>query len=103
MAKGSKLCSNLKASTSTVFINHFEGNCIAKVSFSNRQIPKTVNTLPADGKHYLLNRHNLIQPIQIQLSQKQKIFSKFFFVFLKSILNFKHLPKKDSPHSRCIS
>ena len=58
-----------------------------------------VNTLTADDKHYLLNRDNLTQPIQIQLSQKQKIFSEFFFPFLKSILNFKHFPKKDDPHS----
>ena len=58
-----------------------------------------VNTLTADDKHYLLNRDNLTQPIQIQLSQKQKIFSELFFAFLKSILNFKHFPKKDDPHS----
>ena len=52
-----------------------------------------------DDNHYLLNRDNLTKPIQIQLSQKQKTFSEFFFVFLKSILNFKHLPKKDDPRS----
>ena len=54
-------------------------------------------------KHYLLNRDNLAQPIQMQLSQKQKTFSEFFFAFLKSILNFKHLPTKDDPHSLSIS
>ena len=58
-----------------------------------------VNTLAVNDKHYLLNRDNLTQPIQIQLSQKQKNFSEFFLAFLKSILNFKHLPKKDEPHS----
>ena len=58
-----------------------------------------VNTLAVDEKHFLLNRDNLTQPIQIQLSQKQKAFSQFLFAFLKSILNFKHLPKKDDPHS----
>ena len=58
-----------------------------------------VNTLTVDDKHYLLNRDNSTQPIQIQLSQKQKTFSEFFFAFLKSILNFKHLPKNDDPHS----
>ena len=52
-----------------------------------------------DEKHFLLNRDNLTQPIQMQLSQKQKTFSEFFFAFLKSILNFKHLPKKDDPRS----
>ena len=58
-----------------------------------------VNTLRVNDKHYLLKRDNLTQPIQIQLSQKQKIFSELFFAFLKSILNFKHLPRKDDPHS----
>ena len=58
-----------------------------------------VNTLTVNDKHYLLNRDNLPQPIQMQLCQKQKNFSEFFFAFLKSILNFKHLPKKDDPHS----
>ena len=58
-----------------------------------------VKTLTVDEKHYLLTRDNLTQTIQIQLSQKQKTFFEFFFAFLKSILNFKHLPKKDDPHS----
>ena len=58
-----------------------------------------VNTLTVDDKHYLLTRDNLTQAIQIQLSQKQKIFFFFFFAFLKSILNLKHFPKKDHPHS----
>ena len=62
-----------------------------------------VNTLTVNGKHYLLNRDNLTQPIQMQLSQKLKTFSEFFFVFLKSILNFKILTKKDDRRSRCTS
>ena len=62
-----------------------------------------VNTLTAHDKHYLLDRDNLTQPIQMQLSQKQKTFSEFFFAFLKSILNFKHLPKRHDTHSCCIS
>ena len=51
------------------------------------------STLIVDDKHYLLNRDNLTQPIQMQLYQQQKIFAKFFLAFLKSILNFKHLEK----------
>ena len=58
-----------------------------------------VDTLTVDEKHYLLTRDNLTQTIQIQLSQKQKTFYEFFLVFLKSILNFQHLPKKDDPRS----
>ena len=44
-----------------------------------------LNTLSVDDKHYLLNRDNLTQPIQMKLSQKQKSFSDFF-AFLKSML-----------------
>ena len=58
-----------------------------------------VNTLTVNDKHYLLSRNNLTQQIQIQLSEKQKTFLDFFFAFLKSILNFKHFPKKDDPRS----
>ena len=58
-----------------------------------------VNTLTVDAKHYMLNRDTLTQPIQKPLSQKQKTFSEFFLGFLKSILNFKHLPKNDDRHS----
>ena len=58
-----------------------------------------VNRLIVNDKHYLLNRDNLTQPIQMQLSEKQKKFSGFFFAFLKSILNFKHSRKKDEAHS----
>ena len=57
-----------------------------------------VNTLTVDDKHYMLNRDNLTQPIQIQLSQKQKTFSEFLFAFLKSKLNYKHLQKKVDHH-----
>ena len=57
----------------------------------------------ADDKHYMLYRDNLMQAFQLQLSQKQKKFSQFFFAFSKSILNFKHFPKKYDPHSWCIS
>ena len=57
-----------------------------------------LNTLTVDDKHYLLTRDNLTQPNQIQLSQKEKAFSQFFFEFLKSMLNYKHLLKKDDAH-----
>ena len=62
-----------------------------------------VNTLTADDKHYLLNRDNLVQRIQMRVSQKQITFSECFFAFLKSLLNFKHLPKKGDPQSGCVS
>ena len=61
------------------------------------------NTLSADGKYSLLNRDKLTQPIQMQLSRKQKTFSQFFCAFLKSNLNFEHFQKKDDSHSWGIS
>ena len=72
---------------------------LKKLSFSDTQNPKTVNTLTVNNKHDLLKRDNLTQPIQMELSQKERTFCEFFFVFLKSILNFKHFRKKDNPHS----
>ena len=62
-----------------------------------------VNALTAHEKHYLRNRDNLTQSIEMQLSQKQKPFSQLFFAFLKSILIFTHFRKKEDPHSSCIS
>ena len=46
-----------------------------------------VNTLTANDKYSLLNRENLLQHRQIQLSQKQKSFSQFFVAFWKSRFN----------------
>ena len=54
-----------------------------------------LNTLSADGKYSLLNRDNLTQPIQMQVSQKQKTYSGFIYAFLKFSLNFEHFQKKD--------
>ena len=62
-----------------------------------------INTLIADFKYSLFNRDNLMQPIQMQLSRKQKTFSQFFCAFLKSSLNFEHFQKKDDSHSWGIS
>ena len=58
-----------------------------------------LNTLTVNDKNYPLNRDNLTLPSQMQLSRKQKTFSQFFFVFLKSIINFKILAKKDDPRA----
>ena len=57
------------------------------------------NALTADDKHYLLNRDNLTQRIKMELSQKQKNFSRSFFAFLKPVLTFELFPKNEDPHS----
>ena len=62
-----------------------------------------VNTLSAVEKYSVPNRDNLTQPIQMQLSQKQKIFAKYFPAFSKSSLDFEHFGKKDDAHSFFIS
>ena len=62
-----------------------------------------LNTLAGDGKYPVLNRDNLSIPIQLQLYQKEKTFSRFLAAFLKSKLNFKHFEKKHISYSFCIS
>ena len=57
----------------------------------------------ADDKYSLLNRDNLMKPIQMDLSQKQKAFSEFFFTFSNSKLNFEHFLKREDPHSEYIA
>ena len=49
-----------------------------------------VNTLTADDKYSLLNRDNLTQPIQTDLSKKLTAFSELTLAFWKSTLNFEH-------------
>ena len=62
-----------------------------------------VKTLTDDDKYSLLYRENLMQLIQILLSEKRQTFSQFFSAFLQCTLNFEHFQKKDDRHSRCIS
>ena len=38
-----------------------------------------VNTFTADEKYSLLDRDNFTQPVQMQLSKKQKTLAQFFF------------------------
>ena len=54
------------------------------------------NTFTADDKYSLLSGDNLRQPIQMQLSQTQNVFSHFFSIVLKFRLNFEYLKKNDT-------
>ena len=58
-----------------------------------------LNILTGDDKYSLINRDNLRQPIQMQLSPKQKAFSQFLSAFLKAKSNFENVQEKDDPHS----
>ena len=62
-----------------------------------------VNTLTPDDKYSLRNSEPLLQPIQTQLSKKQKKknSSQLFAAFLNLTLNFKYFFKKDDPHGLC--
>ena len=53
-----------------------------------------VNTLRVNDKHNLLNRDNLMQPIQMKLSQKQKTFSQLFFGAFKIDIKLEIFAKK---------
>ena len=58
-----------------------------------------VNSLTADDKYSILNRGNLLQHFQMQLSEKQKTFSEFVFGFSKFRFNFEEFQKKYDPPS----
>ena len=53
-----------------------------------------VNTLDADEMYPFPNRDKLKIPIQMQLSQKQKTFPRFFSVFFQSGLILENFEKK---------
>ena len=59
--------------------------------------------MTADDKYSVISSDNSMQTIQMDLSQKQNVFSLFLSVILESALNFEHFVKKDDPHSLCIS
>ena len=62
-----------------------------------------VNALTVDDKYSGSNMQNLPQQFQTPLSQKQKIFSGFFIVFLKCAWYLEHFQKKDEYSSLIIS
>ena len=61
-----------------------------------------LNTLIADNKSFHRSE-KIPQPIQMQLSKKQKTISQFSAPFLKSSSCFKQIAKKDDCHCLYIS
>ena len=55
--------------------------------------------MTGQDKYSLHKRDNLQQAFQMQLSQKEDIFSEFFLAFLLSTLNLERFTKKEEPHS----
>ena len=75
---------------------HIYGSIRRKLSWKNfllviyKILALLVNTSADEDKYSLINRDNLMQPIQMQLSKEQKTFSELFmllFLNLDSILN----------------
>ena len=62
-----------------------------------------VNTLTAEYTYSGRNMQTFTQHIQTPLSLKQKTFSWFFIVFLKSTWNGEHFQKKGESSSLSIS
>ena len=58
-----------------------------------------LNPFTADNKYSLLNRDNFFKHFQMQLSQKPKTISPFFFACSKFTFNFEYFQKEDNPHS----
>ena len=59
--------------------------------------------MTTDDKYSRRNMLNFTQQIEASLSQRQKIFTKFFLAFLKCALNLEHFEKKDEYPSLVIS
>ena len=78
-------------------------NCKKSLLVICKILRRFVNILKSVDKYSLINRQYLMQPIQVQLSQKQKTFLGFFSAFSQSKSNFEHFQKRDDPHSLFIS
>ena len=61
------------------------------------------NTLTAEYNYSRRNMQTFTQPVQTQLSLKQKPFSRFFIAFHKSTWNGEHFQKKGESSSLSIS
>ena len=97
-------CSKLNHSTSTIVIDPFKGNSGLKSlsEWYGKIFGLFVNPFTAGDKYSLLNWGNLLQHFQMPLSQKRKVFSKFFFAFSEFQFNFDDFLKKYQPHIWCI-
>ena len=101
-----KRLKSLKTCTTAVTSNCFI--TLEKIELENVRLSGSkilgvfVNRSTADDKYCPRIRKNLWLAIQRQLPKKQKSFSSFSAVYLKSTSNFEHFEKKDDPQSLCI-
>ena len=59
--------------------------------------------MTADHRYIRCNIHNFQQQLQTPISQKQRIFAKFFIAYLECASNLEHFEKKDEHPSPVIS
>ena len=59
--------------------------------------------MTADDRYIRCNMQNFPQQIQTPISQKQKIFSRFFIAYLECASNLENFEKKDQHPSPVIS
>ena len=59
--------------------------------------------MTADDRYIRCNMQNFLQQIQTPISQKQKIFSRFFIAYLECASNLENFEKKDEHPSPVIS
>ena len=96
MVSGAKNHWNPHHDTFIKFIDDCQGNWVREsLSYWHAKSWDCLLTHWLPMKYPVLIRKNLTIPIQMQLSQKQKVFSQFFRAFLKSRLNFEHYEKKN--------
>ena len=62
-----------------------------------------VSILTADEWYIRCNMQNFRQQLQTPISQKQKMFSRFFIAYLECASNLEHFEKKDECPSLVIS
>ena len=67
---------------------------LEKISFSDMQNLKTVNTLTVDYQYSLLNKDNLTQPIQMILPEEKNFSHVLFFCILETSIKFWTFSKK---------
>ena len=62
-----------------------------------------VSTVTSDDRYIRCNMKNFPQQLQTPISQKQKIFSRFFIAYLECASNLQHFEKKEEHPSLFIS
>ena len=62
-----------------------------------------VSTVTEDDRYIRCNMQNFPQQFQTPISQKQKIFSRFFIAYLECASNLEHFQKNDEHPSLVIS